>query len=104
MANPMRGEVELVLDGQPHLARLTLGALAELEAELDEQGLVGLARRLEEGRFSSRDILTVLVAGLHGAGWSGNAGDLMSVQVQGGPVEAARAAARLLTLAFRGAA
>jgi hypothetical protein len=102
MANAMRGEVELVLDGQPHPARLTLGALAELEAQLDEQGLVGLARRLEEGRFGSRDILSVLVAGLRGAGWSGTAADLMAVQVQGGPVEATRAAARLLTLAFRG--
>ena len=104
MVNPMRGEVELVLDGRPHRARLTLGALAELETELDEAGVTGLARRLEEGRFSSRDILSVLVAGLRGAGWSGNAADLMSVQIEGGPLEAARAAARLLTLAFRGAA
>ncbi|MGZ3216810.1 gene transfer agent family protein [Paracoccus sp. T5] len=104
MVNPMRGEVELVLDGRPHRARLTLGALAELETELDEAGLTGLARRLEEGRFSSRDILSVLVAGLRGAGWSGSTADLMSVQIEGGPLEAARAAARLLTLAFRGAA
>ena len=31
MANPHRGEVAVVLDGQRHIARLTLGALAELE-------------------------------------------------------------------------
>lgn len=104
MVNPLRGEVELVLDGRPHTARLTLGALAELETELDETGMTGLALRLEEGRFSSRDILSVLVAGLRGAGWSGTAGDLMTVQIEGGPLEGARAAARLLTLAFRGAA
>ena len=42
MANPMRGEVALVLDGRPHVARLTLAALAELEAELQADGLTGL--------------------------------------------------------------
>ncbi|MBM3606218.1 MAG: gene transfer agent family protein [Alphaproteobacteria bacterium] len=103
MGNPMRGEVALVLNGQPHLARLTLGALAELEGQLDESGLSGLVARLDEGRFSSRDILAVLVAGLRGGGWTGEANDLLAVQIEGGPLEAARSAARLLTLAFRGA-
>ena len=31
--NPHRGEVAVVLDGRRHVARLTLGALAALEAE-----------------------------------------------------------------------
>lgn len=101
MANPMRGEVALVLDGRPHVARLTLAALAELEAELQADGLTGLVARLDEGRISSREILAVLVAGLRGGGWSGQAGDLMTVQIEGGPLEAARVAARLLALAFR---
>ncbi|CAM3076062.1 gene transfer agent family protein [Paracoccus nototheniae] len=106
MVNPMRGEVALVLDGQPHVARLTLGALAELEQGLDDAnssgaGLNGLVARMDEGRFASRDILAVLVAGLRGGGWQGQAGDLMAVQIEGGPLEAARIAARLLALAFR---
>lgn len=101
MVNPMRGEVALVLDGQPHVARLTLGALAELEQGLDEAGLAGLVARMDEGRFASRDILAVLVAGLRGGGWQGQAADLLAVQVEGGPLEAARIAARLLALAFR---
>lgn len=101
MANPMRGEVALVLDGRPHVARLTLAALAELEAELQADGLTGLVARLDEGRISSREILAVLVAGLRGGGWSGRAGDLLTVQIEGGPLEAARVAARLLALAFR---
>ena len=35
MANPWAGEVAIVLDGQRHLAKLTLGALAELEEALE---------------------------------------------------------------------
>lgn len=101
MVNPMRGEVEIVLDGQPHIARLTLGALAALEAELAEDSLAGLVRRLEEGRFASKDIVAVLVAGLRGNGWTGGAADLMDKQIEGGPLAGARAAAQLIALAFR---
>ncbi|WP_265500840.1 gene transfer agent family protein [Paracoccus beibuensis] len=101
MANAMRGEVALVLEGQPHVARLTLGALAELETYLGAAGLSALVARIDEGTFGSRDILSVLVAGLRGGGWRGSAQDLMTVQIDGGPLEAARVAARLLALAFR---
>ena len=101
MANPMRGEVEIVLDGQRHVARLTLGALAELEQDLGADSLLGLAERFEAGRFASRDVLAVLVAGLRGGGWQGRAGDLLAVEIGGGPVAAARAAAELLARAFR---
>ena len=44
MVNPFAGEVALVIDGQRHVAKLTLGALAELEATLEGGGLVGAAR------------------------------------------------------------
>lgn len=101
MANPMRGEVEILLDGQPHIARLTLGALAQLEARLAEGSLADLVRRLEEGRFSSGDIVAVLVAGLRGGGWVGGAEDLLEQQIEGGPLAGARAAAQLIALAFR---
>lgn len=100
MANPLAGEVEVVLDGRPHVAKLTLGALAELEAGLGEGSLVDLVARFESGRFSSRDVLALLVAGLRGGGWQGRAGDLLAVEIGGGPVGAARAAAELLARAF----
>lgn len=101
MVNPMRGEVAVVLDGQPHVARLTLGALAELEHELAEDGLLALAQRFEAGRFASRDVLAVLVAGLRGGGWQGRAADLLTVEIGGGPMAAGQAAAALLARAFR---
>ena len=100
MANPFAGEVEVLLDGVPHVAKLTLGALAELEAELQVGGLVDLVERFEAGRFSSRDVLALVVAGLRGGGWRGTAADLLAVEIGGGPVEAARVAAMLLARAF----
>lgn len=101
MTNPMRGEVEVVLDGTPFVARLTLGALAELENDLGADSLMEIAARFENGRFSSRDVLAVLVAGLRGGGWRGTAADLLAVEIGGGPVAAGRAAAELLARAFR---
>ena len=47
MANPWRGDVTLVINGQQHVARLTLGALAELEDALDEGSLIALVERFE---------------------------------------------------------
>ncbi len=100
MANPWAGEVEVVLDGVPQVAKLTLGALAELEAGLGEGSLVALAERFESGRFSGRDVLAVVVAGLRGGGWKGRAEDLLAVEIGGGPMGAARVAAALLARAF----
>ncbi|WP_103333629.1 gene transfer agent family protein [Pseudotabrizicola formosa] len=100
MANPWAGEVAVVLDGQRHVAKLTLGALAELEETLAAGSLIDLVQRFEAGRFSSRDVLALLVAGLRGAGWQGTAADLRSVEIGGGPLEAARVAAELLARAF----
>jgi hypothetical protein len=100
MANPWAGEVAVVLDGQRHVAKLTLGALAELETALQAGTLIDLVERFEAGRFSTRDVLALLVAGLRGGGWQGTAADLRTVEVSGGPLEAARVAAELLARAF----
>ena len=100
MANPWAGEVAVVLNGQRHVAKLTLGALAELEAALATGSLIGLVERFESGRFSSRDVLALVVAGLRGGGWSGTADDLLAADIGGGPLEAARVAAELLARAF----
>jgi hypothetical protein len=100
MANPWTGEVAVWLDGKRHVAKLTLGALAELETVLETGTLIELVERFEAGRFSTRDVLALLVAGLRGGGWQGTANDLRTVEVRGGPIEAARAAAELLARAF----
>lgn len=100
MANPYAGEVAIWLDGQRHVAKLTLGALAELETALEAGSLMELVERFETRRFTTRDVLALVVAGLRGGGWQGTATDLRTVEIGGGPVEAARAAAELLARAF----
>ena len=98
--NPLAGEVVLVLDGEPRLCKLTLGALAELEASLGAGTLLELVQRFEGGRASARDVLALIVAGLRGGGWRGSAADLLSAEIEGGLQGAAEAAATLLARAF----
>ena len=100
MSNPWAGEVSIMLDGVPHVAKLTLGVLAELETTVGAGSLIELVERFEQQQFSTRDVLALIVAGLRGGGWRGTAADLLSVEIGGGPVEAARAAAELLARAF----
>jgi hypothetical protein len=100
MANPWAGEVALMIGGEQQVMRLTLGALAELEAGLESGSLVDLVARFEGGAFSTRDVLALIVAGLRGGGWRGSAADLLSADIEGGPLAAARAAAELLARAF----
>ncbi|MDE0983030.1 MAG: gene transfer agent family protein [Yoonia sp.] len=100
MANPLAGEVEVIIDGTPHCCKLTLGAMAELEASLGTNSLVDLVQRFEVGKFSSRDVMALIVAGLRGGGWDGNAADLIRADIAGGAVGAAQAAAHLLVRAF----
>ncbi len=100
MANPYAGQVAITVDGQRHLAKLTLGALAELEVALEVGSLLDLVERFESRRFSSRDVLALIVAGMRGGGWQGTAADLRHAEIAGGPIAAARAAAELLARAF----
>ena len=100
MANPARGEAELVIDGERRVLRLTLGALAELEADLGEEGLIPTIRRFEGGEVSSRDVLRLVVAGLRGGGWPVRAEDLVAAEIGGGFTEAARVAGLILVRAF----
>ena len=100
MANPWRGEARLVIDGEPVDLKLTLGALAELEAELPDGNLIALIERLESGAFSPRDILSLVVAGLRGGGWRGTSKDLLTAEIEGGALEAARVSGTLLRNAF----
>jgi hypothetical protein len=101
MANPYTGEVVLTLDGERRVAKLTLGALAELEARMEADSLTDLVARFEGDRLRARDVLALICAGLRGGGWDGDLPDLLRVEIAGGPLEAARVAARLLALAFQ---
>jgi len=100
MVNPLAGEVSVTIDAVPHVCKLTLGALAELEDKLDEPSLVSLVQRFEGGAYAGRDVMAVIVAGLRGGGWQGHARDLLTAEIEGGPVGAARIAATLLARAF----
>ena len=100
MANPWTGEVSLVIDGERRVLKLTLGALAELEEALGEDTLVALVERFEGGRFSSRDLLALIGAGLRGGGSEVGPKALAQAEIEGGPPAAARAAAELLARAF----
>lgn len=92
--------MSLVVDGVPREMRLTLGALAELETQLGEDSIVALVERFESGKFSSRDVLALIIAGLRGGGWHVTAADLLSAEFEGGPLGASRAAANLVVRAF----
>ncbi|WP_417252942.1 gene transfer agent family protein [Celeribacter sp.] len=100
MANPFQGEVALTMNGERHVLKLTLGALAELEAGLETDTLVTLVTRFEEGKFSSADVLRIVVAGLRGGGWTGGYDDILTAEIAGGPLEAARVGAELIARAF----
>lgn len=101
MINPERGEVALVVDGQRHVMRLTLGALAALEARLEAQSLMALAQRFEAGDVRTSELLALLAAGLAGAGSDIGEGELAQSHIEGGAVGAMRAGVELLSRAFR---
>jgi hypothetical protein len=104
MENPWEGEVCLTLDGEAHCLKLTLGALAALEAELETVSLAELVERFETGRFTVAELVMLLHAGLRGGGWRGSREALLARTVQGGALEAARVGALLLARAFAFAA
>lgn len=101
MANPQRGEVALVVDGQRHRMRLTLGALAELEARLGATSLVELAERFESGRVATRELLALLAAGLRGGGAKISEEELAAAEIEGGALGAMRAGLLLLARSFQ---
>lgn len=100
MANPWAGEVTLHIDGNPIVCKLTLGVLAELEEELGEDSIIGLLSRFESGRFSARDVFSIVFAGLRGGGWQGTKSDLTVADIEDGPASAAKSAGLLLSRAF----
>lgn len=100
MANAKRGEIEAVLDGEPHNLCLTLGALAELEAAFGASDLMALAERFAARRLSARDLLRVIACGLRGGGLAVSDEEVARMKVVGGLSDYARIAAALLAATF----
>lgn len=100
MINPQRGEVAISIGGEERVMRLTLGALAALEEALGSGSMVELVERFEASTFRSRDILLLIWAGLNGGGADVGIDDVGAMSIDGGPLAAAKAGARLLHLTF----
>ena len=101
MENPLRGDVALVIDGQRFVMRLTLGALAALEARLESGSLMELAERFETGQIGAADLMALLAAGLMGGGHDLSESDLAKAEIEGGAVGALQAGMTLLARAFQ---
>lgn len=99
-SNPWAGEVALIIDGQRQEMKLTLGALAALETELDAGGLVALVERFETGAYGTRDVILVLAYGLQAGGWGGTKDELLQADIDGGLLAAVAAAGQLLARSF----
>ena len=87
------GDARLEIDGEPMVLRLTLGALAEIEAAFGDLG-EAMAARLKQP--SARDLMTILHALLKGGGADIRFADLAASDIDVGE------AARAIAAAFRG--
>lgn len=100
MANRRRGEVEAVVDGEPVVLCLTLGALAELEAAFGAEDLSALAGRFAGGRLAARDLLRIFACGLAGGGRRSSEAEVAAMRIDGGLAGLVRVVADLLEATF----
>jgi len=100
MINRHRGEVALMVAGRALPMRLTLGALAGLEAAFSVDSLPALGERFATGRLSSRDIVRILAAGLRGAGATLAEDEVAALPFDEGLAGAVAAAVALLEATF----
>lgn len=102
MVNRHRGEVSLTLDGKPHCLVLTLGALAELEADLQLDNIAQLVERFAQGKIKTRDLICILGAALRAGGQEISNLQAGQMRCEGGAASLTRALAELLHLTFGG--
>lgn len=100
MVNRYRGEVALMVEGRALPMRLTLGALAELEAAFAVDSLTALGERFVGGRLSARDVTRILYAGLRGGGGGLSEAEVAALAFDGGLNGAIAAAIALLDATF----
>lgn len=104
MPNPHRGEIEACLDGKSFRLCLTLSALAELEHAFNNDDMLALAERFQNGRLSARDAQRIIGAGLRGAGNEILDEAVGRMQAEGGAAGFVDIVARLLSATFAGPA
>ncbi len=100
MVNRHRGEVEAELGGTTYTLVLTLGALAEIEHAYGGEDMIAIAERFENGRIKATDAITVIAAGLRGAGASISDEEVSKLSVPGGAAGYLRIVAELLKATF----
>jgi hypothetical protein len=100
MANRVRGEVETLIDGRRYTLCLTLGALAELEAALGADDLVGLADRFSTGKLRAMDAVRVIGAALRGAGNDIDDQAVARMRFENGAIGVASLMAELVAVTF----
>ncbi|MEM1376200.1 MAG: gene transfer agent family protein [Pseudomonadota bacterium] len=100
MINQKRGEIGAVLGGSERRLCLTLGALAQLEADFGVEDLQALGARFSAGKLSANDLITILHAGLAGGGNAFTRDEVAQLECEGGLTGYAQIAARLLAATF----
>lgn len=100
VANRRRGEVVAIIDGHRRILCLTLGALAELEDAFNVSNLSELGDYFSQGKFSSKDLVHIIGAGLRGGGNLYADDDVRCMSLDGGALGLAQIAADLLSATF----
>lgn len=101
MANLHRGEISAEFDGKLWTLCLTLGALAELESQLEANNLSILVEKFSSGQLSAKYLLAIIGAGLRGGGHSVSNDEVADMRVEGGITGYAKIAAKLLRVTFK---
>lgn len=101
-ANARRGEISARIDGVERLLCLTLGALADLENAFGADDLGTLGERFATGKFSARDLIKIVAAGLRGGGASVSDDDVAAMKTENGIAGFASIVAQLLQVTFCG--
>lgn len=100
MPNKIRGEVEATLSGKTYTLCLTLGALAELESAFECETLIEVIERFQSGNVKAQDLITVIAAGLKGAGHEIKEQDVAMMQIEGGVKASVSLVSELFNSAF----
>ena len=100
MVNRQRGEIEVTLEGKTYPLCLTLGTLAELETAFGVDDLVEVIERFQNGKVKTSDIITILAAGLKGAGTDVSKEDIAKMKIDKGVKAYIDIVAELLNATF----
>ena len=84
MVNRHRGEIEVTLEGKTYPLCLTLGTLAELETAFEAEDLVEVIERFQNGNIRTKDIITILAAGLKGGGAEMSKEEISKMKIDNG--------------------